>query len=374
MRLRKTASALPFLVLTVACQGATADDVASVSQGLKDKPTNYEDLYADFEGRYVVESLTGEMVARTGGPAGDPIPADFYYPNGCKHGKDEQHEEDDKNWKHCNNKKGHEEGRSGKTREDFLDAFPMVPLLQGGNVPRAQYSEFAKELASYGFVVVVPDLKQTFGPPGSPALYFTSQWVPNWVGADLAQRDADPASPLRGIVDTSSMAVTGHSFGAAAAVAVVQGTCKPPFCFGPPFGYYQRPASLKAAVLHGFQNCDPTTHQCFYPDTSAAPTMIVNGGLDDPGAPTLAAYQSLERPRGLVVLDNVNHFGLTNQDLASPYGPNPEPNGVPQATSISSTARWTALWLSTHLLGNQDATELVFESGGVVGATVTSEM
>lgn len=372
MRVRNAASALPLLFLAVACQGATTDDAASASQGLKQKPTNYEKLYEDFEGRYVVDSFTA-TIARTGGLAGAPIAADFYYPNGCEHGKKKQHDDDDKNWKHCHNKKGHTDDISGKKREDFTDAFPMVPLLQGGNVPRAQYSEFAKELASFGFVVVVPDLKQAFGPPGSPELYFTSQWVPNWVATDLAQRDADVDSPLSLIVDTNSMGVSGHSFGAAAALATVQGTCQPPFCFGPPFAY-QRPAALKAAVVHGFQNCDPTAGQCFYPNTSAAPTMIVNGGLDDPGAPTLTAYQSLELARGLVVIDGANHFGLTNQDLSSPTGPNPEPNELTQAESIRHTARWTAIWLRTHLLGDEAATKLAFESGGVEGATVTSEM
>ena len=278
----------------------------------------------------------------------------------------------DKKWKKCHDKKEHK-GLDRKTREDYADAFPIVPLLQGGNVPREQYSKFAAEVASYGFVVVVPDLKQAFGPPGSPEMYLTSQWVPNWVGVDAAQRDADSASPLHGIVDSDTMGVLGHSFGAAAALASVQGTCQPPFCFGPPFAY-QRPAALKAAVVHGFQNCDPIQNQCFFPNTSAAPSMIVNGGLDDPGAPAIQAYESLEPARALVVLDQVNHFGLTNDDLASPFGPNPEPNELDQDLSISRTARWTALWLSTHLLGDEDATELVFESEGIEGATVTSEM
>lgn len=365
MRVRHVACALPLLLLATACGSATADDLSVTDQELRNKQPNYEKLYEKYEGKFAVDSFTG-TIARTGGLAGAPITADFYYPDGCKHGK-KQHEDDDKKWKHCGKKKDR------LTREDFVDAFPMVPVLQGGNVPREQYSEFAKELASFGFVVVVPDLKQAFGPPGSPEMYFTSQWVPNWVATDLAQRDADVASPLSGIVDTSSMGVTGHSFGAAAALASVQGTCQPPFCFGPPFAY-QRPASLKAAVVHGFQNCDPMSGQCFYPNTSAAPTMIVNGGLDDPGAPTLTAYQSLEPARGLVVLESVNHFGLTNDDLASPYGPNPEPNELDQAESISRTARWTALWLSAHLSGDETATTLVFESGGVEGATVTSEM
>jgi dienelactone hydrolase len=358
------------LFLSFACQTATADDIAGSSEALGKRPPNYEKTYERFDGKYDVASFTS-TIARTGGLTGDPVAADFYYPDGCGGDKKRKKHEDHK-WKKCHDKKEHK-GLDRKTREDFADAFPIVPLLQGGNVPREQYSEFARELASFGFVVVVPDLKQSFGPPGSPQMYLTSQWVPNWVAADVAQRDADAASPLHQITDTGSMAVIGHSFGAAAALATVQGTCQPPFCFGPPFAY-QRPAALKAAVVHGFQNCDPTQTQCFYPNTSAAPTMIVNGGLDDPGAPALTAYQYLTPARALVVVEGMNHFGLTNDDLASPTGPNPEPNELEQAESISRTARWTAAWLSAHLLGDQDATGLVFESGGVEGASVLSEM
>lgn len=368
MRVRQVASALP-LLLSVACQGASAPDVGVSVQELAHKQPDYQKLYDRFEGKYDVASFT-DTIVRTGGIAGAPITADFYYPDGCD--GDKEHKDADKKWKKCHDKKEHK-GRDRKTREDYADAFPIVPLLQGGNVPREQYSQFAAAVASYGFVVVVPDLKQSFGPPGSPAMYFTSQWVPNWVGVDIAQRDADVASPLHGIVDTDTMGVVGHSFGAAAALAAVQGTCQPPFCFGPPFAY-QRPAALKGAVVHGFQNCDPTSGQCFFPNTSAAPTMIVNGSFDDPGAPTIQAYESLEPARALVVLDQVNHFGLTNDDLASPFGPNPEPNGLTQEESISSTARWTALWLSAHFLGDEDATKLVFESEGVEGASVISEM
>ncbi len=355
MRIRELMCAVP-LLFSVACQQAAAgEDVAGSTQALAGV-AHFEKLFRkefNLDEITLVESIGQERVyavasmsSTIAGQNGAQLPANFYYPQvspcvapveTCEH----------------------------------VDAFPMVPLLQGGNVPKEQYSLFATKLASYGFVVVVPDLKQVFGPPGSPALYFTSQWVSNWVEADLQARDADAASPLYGIVDTASMGLTGHSFGAAAALAVVQGTCQPPFCFGP---FYQRPASLKAAVVYGFQNCDPTTHQCLYPNTSAAPSMIINGGVDDPGLPAQTAYNSLTPARALVVLEDVNHFGLTNDDLASPYGPNPEPNGVDQAVSIAQNARWTALWLRAQIEGSERATEVVFQSGGVYDATVTSQM
>lgn len=365
MGIRRTAASLP-LLCALACGGPAMDEgtgepeqdvlLDSSEQDLHWRRSYSQWLYDAFTGSYDVATFSG-TVARAGGIPGAPVDADFYYPDGCSR---------DANW--WNRWKCFRKSR----RTGNVDAFPMVPILPGGNVPRGQYSEFARELASYGYVVVVTDLKQSFGPPGSPELLLTSQWVPNWVEADLAQRDADPGSPLHQIVNTSSMGVIGHSFGAAATLATVQGTCEPPFCFGPP-NAYQRPASVKAAVIHGFQNCDPSGMSCFYPDTSAAPVMLVNGSLDDPGAPTDEAYESLEPTRGLVVLEDVNHFGLTNDDLASPFGPNPEPNELDQGLSNSRTARWTAAWLGTHLSRNRLARKLVFRTSEVEGATITTE-
>jgi hypothetical protein len=105
------------------------------------------------------------------------------------------------------------------------------------------------------------------------------------------------------------MGLTGHSFGATAA-SVVQGTCEPLFCISPPKSY-QCPPSIKVAVLYGYQNCQTFTGLCFDPDTAGVPTAMVSGGLDDP----LSAYPSLERPRGLVVVDKMNHFGIAKTGL-----------------------------------------------------------
>lgn len=40
-------------------------------------------------------------------------------------------------------------------RDAFTDTFPIVALLQGANVDKAQYKPFAHRLARRGFVVVV---------------------------------------------------------------------------------------------------------------------------------------------------------------------------------------------------------------------------
>jgi hypothetical protein len=73
-------------------------------------------------------------IARTGGLAGAPVAAEIYYPNGCTRSGNGPKSGD--NWKHCKKRLGHEGDRLlGRSRQDFIDAFPMVPVLQGGNVP-----------------------------------------------------------------------------------------------------------------------------------------------------------------------------------------------------------------------------------------------
>jgi hypothetical protein len=44
---------------------------------------NYQNLYDHFDGRFVVDTMT-TTIARTGGLAGAPVPAEIYYPNGCE--------------------------------------------------------------------------------------------------------------------------------------------------------------------------------------------------------------------------------------------------------------------------------------------------
>jgi len=195
--------------------------------------------------------------------------------------------------------------------------------------------------------------------------------VTNWVANYLTQLDATPG-PLFGIIDTNSMGLVGHSAGAVAALGAVEGSCQFPFCNPFISPVYPRPASLKAAVVHGYQNCDPISGQCREFNTTAAPVMIVNGQFDDAAA-AVSAYGTLEPSRAIVLLDDVNHFGLTNDDLSSPMGPNPEPNGIPQPASIALTVKWTAVWLRAQIDGHPGSLNLLSKSR-VGKATITSEL
>ena len=72
--------------------------------------------------------------------------------------------------------------------------WPVVLLLQGANVGRAAYAGFARKVASYGFVVVVPDhTRVIFGVPGLYADGAEATWTVTWATAENART----GSPLR---------------------------------------------------------------------------------------------------------------------------------------------------------------------------------
>src|SRR5687767_11722473 len=73
--------------------------------------------------------------------------------------------------------------------------WPVVLLLQGANVGRANYAGFARKVASYGFVVVVPDhTRVIFGVPGLYADGAEATWTVAWAAAENART----GSPVKG--------------------------------------------------------------------------------------------------------------------------------------------------------------------------------
>ena len=109
------------------------------------------------------------------------------------------------------------------------DSFPIALLFQTINIDKSNYSDFASILAGYGFVVVVPN-----HPVSLPQYNFsrhlpeTSQIDP--VLAQMVAENSDPASPVSGIVDTSKLALLGHSHGGAVGLTAINGTCIPVYC------------------------------------------------------------------------------------------------------------------------------------------------
>ncbi|CAB9531589.1 Chlorophyllase [Seminavis robusta] len=73
--------------------------------------------------------------------------------------------------------------------------FPFIVFLSGGLVDKSLYSNFAFALASYGYIVVIPNHQQTIVPNMPPNLW-ASQLTPSDVLLDLTVRSQTSSSPL----------------------------------------------------------------------------------------------------------------------------------------------------------------------------------
>ena len=111
------------------------------------------------------------------------------------------------------------------------NSFPVALLLQGANVDKSSYSEYASIVARYGFVVVVPNRKRTVELIGSTGLFAETSQVQN-VLAQVETEKSKPNSPIKGIVDTDKLALLGHSSGGYVGLSAIANLCLPGVCEG----------------------------------------------------------------------------------------------------------------------------------------------
>ena len=237
------------------------------------------------------------------------------------------------------------------------DAFPMVAVLQGAFVDKQFYSEFGTQLARFGFVVVIPNHFVVFGPPSTPPAPFPDEFVILDVLAQMIVEDNDPTSPLSRIIDTDRMGLAGHSAGGATGLFAIEGSCQPPFCFGPPI--FPLPDAVRGGAFYGTNTCglggELTDPRCidfagvppnpsgmiFGIDNNNIPVALVQGALDSISTPeeadaTIAVFDGSS---ALIPIDGANHYGIT--DVNNPPGAIPDfsPQVIPQEESIAQIAQ-----------------------------------
>ncbi|WP_051338623.1 alpha/beta hydrolase [Streptomyces flavidovirens] len=248
---------------------------------------------------------------------------------------------------------------------------PVALLLQGANVDKAHYEGFARTVAAFGFVVVVPNhVRPVFGVPGLWASSDQALGAVAWAAAEN-RRDG---SPLAGRIDTDTLTLLGHSFGGAAGMSTIQGLCAPPFCAGLPPGAV-KPAQLKAAAFFGTNSVPPGGGPVGPIDNAGVPVALIQGDADGVAAPVAArdTYRALSaKPKALVGLHGANHFGIT--DVQNPPGASPDasPQTLDQTEGIRAAGRWAALWLKASL-GDPVAASYVRYWGDATDRTVTVE-
>ncbi|PZO45449.1 MAG: alpha/beta hydrolase [Phormidesmis priestleyi] len=249
-----------------------------------------------------------------------------------------------------------------------VDDLPIVLLLQGAFVDKGFYSDYASQVARYGFAVAVPNHFKTVPGFGDVLASDTSQ-IQATIDQFIAESN-DASSPLRGKVDPQKLGLLGHSIGGAAGLAGIGEICTIQVCSEP----FERPEALLGGAFFGANLRDQ--NNVFLPiDNEGIGIALIQGTQDGRALPVSAA-NTLEQiqapPKALVTLDGVNHFGITNVNMPEGTIPDPNQQTRSQAASIETIARWSGLFLRGTLLEDQAALDYVFSNGDGLDPIVTS--
>lgn len=247
-------------------------------------------------------------------------------------------------------------------------AFPIALLLQGANVDKSHYSNFAKIVASYGFVVVVPNHPGNRPKFGTGLFADTSQ-----IDAVLAQMNLEnknPKSPVTNIVNTEKLGLLGHSLGGAVGISAIANLCLPVLCQGS----FNRPKELLAGAFFGANLRNQTTQQFFPIHNSHIPVALLQGTIDSVALPfrAQATYEQIQNPpKTLINILGVNHYGINNTN--NPTGARTDKSMpiLDQNTSIETVARWSALFLRASLLQDKFALNYIYSTGDALDSNVT---
>ncbi|MDI9637459.1 chlorophyllase [Geitlerinema splendidum] len=249
--------------------------------------------------------------------------------------------------------------------------FPIALMLQGAFVDKADYANYASQVASYGFVVVVPNrLRTTLNPAGEEATgLIAEQQQVHEVLSDMMAENAKINSPLKGLVDTQSLGLLGHSLGALVAISATQEEfCLPAICTAG----YVKPPELKASITYAGAFGDPQTQTFFPIQNGDTPIGLIAGSLDGVGSPsnTQQTYNQVQNPpKVFIQVEGANHYSITNADNLER-----EPNRptLEQAVATETIARWSGLFLRAYLLNDRDALEYVYQTGDVLDRNVST--
>jgi predicted dienelactone hydrolase len=248
-------------------------------------------------------------------------------------------------------------------------AFPVAVLLQGAKVDRKHYSEFATKFAAYGFAVVVPNhyIVSITG-----AGFYPEEGEVHAVLAQMKTENSGSAAPCAGALDTATLILMGHSYGGVTGMYVLGDVCTFPFCSGS----FSRPAELKGAAFWGTNMASPLGGSITATANDGIPVVLVQGTLDGKAAPAdgLGTYEKIaDPPKAYVKVAGANHYGICNTN--NPAGADADSNKptLDQAVSVETIARWAALFLRAHVLGDAEAYDYVHATGDALDPNATIE-
>jgi predicted dienelactone hydrolase len=259
--------------------------------------------------------------------------------------------------------------RLSKSQRDRTE-LPIVLMLPGALVDKADYSNFATQVARYGFVVVVPNNQRILiGPNGQgfPGLFAEQEQV-NQVLAQMRVEDRNPTSPIFKLVDPTKLGLMGHSFGGGAGLGATQTqSCLPGICSS----NYTRPPELKAGIFYGTNYRNQQTQQFLPINNDGIAIGLIVGSRDGAALPATsqATYnQILNPPKALITVAGANHYSITNQD-----NPVRDPNRatLDQSIATRTIAHWSGLFLRAAMLNDRRVLDTVLLVGDELDPNVT---
>ena len=240
--------------------------------------------------------------------------------------------------------------------------------LQGAKCDKRFYSEYAKLVSSYGFVVAVANHSSLLGKN------FTEQKVFNRVWDYLKSQNHNPASPLYKRMNTARVALIGHSYGGVACLGSLQGTCSPPTCIG--FSN-EAPKELGAVVLYGTNTKSPMSGKFQEVATRGIPVLYINGDRDGKAIPADTQTTFREKtsggPKVFATVRGANHYSIT--DMNNPPGGDSDPSSptLPQKQAHISIARVSGIFMLAHIYNDAAAHNYIYTGEGRTDTAVSIE-
>ena len=277
-----------------------------------------------------------------------------------------------------------------------LDTYPIGLLLPGFNVHKYYYDIFARQVASYGFIVVVPN--HLIYEKGKSELFAQVQQVTETL-AFMQDENLNPNSPIMNQVDAEKLVLLGHSHGGFIGLDAIRNVCESPWCVG----NYRRPKELLAGVFYGadlwedgeFLSIDNSiesraisesggrgirnffrenSNENSAPRSQGIPIALIAGTRDSliKAGNVKITYDKIEQPpKAYIKISGANHYAITN--INNPPG-SPKDRRIPtlgQPQSIEAIARWSALFLRAYALNDADALDYIHIHGGDREAKIT---
>ncbi len=250
------------------------------------------------------------------------------------------------------------------------DSLPVVLFLQGANIDKSLYSNYAQLVASYGFIVAIPNHFRFIPQLGTDFLLPETPQIENFVNF-IERENANSSSPLENRFALNNLALSGHSAGGSVGLTGIGGTCLTLFCPEP----FVLPENIKAGAFYGTQLPDLSTGDLLSAElvptnNENVPIALIHGERDGaiPIERGQETFELIEAPaKAFITVEGANHRGIANEDNPG----DPSRPTLAQEIATETIARWSALFLRATVLDAPDAFDYVFNTGDAIEPIVT---